>query len=126
MAANLKDTLTSIMGELKRIVSTETVVGQPIECGDKKLVPVSTVMVGFGAGGAEGDDLVKESNYSGGGGGGARVEPIGFIIIEKDKVSFLPTRTGQFEGLIEAIPGFVDKIKQLKANRKESQEGVTD
>ena len=41
------------------------------------------------------------------------MEPVGFIVIEKDTVSFLPTKPGKFEGLIDAIPGVINKVKDM-------------
>ncbi len=119
MSAKLKETLSSIMEELRHIASTETVVGAPISLGNKKVVPVSRIMVGFGVGGTEEGKTGEKENFSGGGAGGARVEPIGFILIEEEKVSFLPTKPGRFEGLIESIPGIVEKIKDLRGDAKD-------
>ena len=48
MSAQLKETLSSIITELKEIASTKTVVGEPIALGSKMVVPVSRIMVGFG------------------------------------------------------------------------------
>ena len=46
MSAQLKETLSSIITELKEIASTKTVVGEPIALGNKMVVPVSRIMVG--------------------------------------------------------------------------------
>ncbi len=119
MPAKLKETLSSIIGELKEIANTETVVGKPVTLGDKMVVPVSRIMVGFGVGGGEGQEEKKKGGFAGGGAGGARIDPIGFIIIDGEKVSFLPTKPGKFEGLIDSIPGIVEKIKGFKADKKE-------
>ncbi len=126
MSTKLKDTLAAIMEQLHKISSTETVVGKPIILGDKKVVPVSRIMVGFGVGGTEEGHARDSENFSGGGAGGARVDPIGFIIIQEDKVSFLPTKPGKFEGLIESIPGIIDTIKNLKGGEKGKDLGKSD
>ena len=114
MPENLKDPLTSIIDELRKISATETVVGKPVGLGDKKVVPVSRITVGFGVGGGEGKSKEKNEQFAGGGGGGARVEPVGFIVMEGDRVSFLPSRADKFDGIIELIPDVVEKF----ANRK--------
>ena len=41
------------MGELHRIVQTQTVIGEPVKAGDLTLIPVSKITFGFGAGGGE-------------------------------------------------------------------------
>jgi uncharacterized spore protein YtfJ len=117
MPNKLKGLLSSIIDELKQISTSETIVGTPIVLGDKSVVPVTRLMVGFGVGGGEGESDTKGQGFGGGGAGGARVEPVGFIVIDGDKVSFLPTKPGKFEGLIEAIPDVFDKIKGFKEDK---------
>jgi uncharacterized spore protein YtfJ len=118
MSAQLKETLSSIIGELKAIASTKTVVGEPLSLDNKMVVPVSRIMVGFGVGGGEGEETDKRGGFAGGGAGGARIDPIGFIIIDEEKISFLPTKPGRFEGFIDSIPGIVEKFKSTKAVKK--------
>jgi len=117
MPNKLNELLSSIIGELKQISTTETIIGEPVTLADKKVVPVSRLMLGFGVGGGEGESEEKGSGFGGGGGGGIRIEPVGFIVIDGDKVSFLPTKPGRFEGLIEAIPGVFDKIKGMRKGK---------
>lgn len=114
MTARLKETIESIIGEIKRIASTESVIGQPINVADKMIIPVSRIMVGFGAGGGEGETDPKKSGYMGGGAGGARIDPIGFIVIYNDTIQFLPVKQGKFENIIDAIPGIVEKFRKKK------------
>ena len=118
MSAQLKETLSSIIGELKAIASTKTVVGEPLSLDNKMVVPVSRIMVGFGVGGGEGEEVKKRGGFAGGGAGGARIDPIGFIIIDEEKISFLPTKPGRFEGFIDSIPGIVEKFKRPKADKR--------
>ena len=128
MPNKLKDLLSSIIGELKEIARTETIVGEPVVFGEKTVVPVSRIMLGFGVGGGEGSSEKQGEGFGGGGGGGARVEPVGFIVIEGEKVSFLPTKPGRFEGLIDAIPDVLNKFKGLKGKggKKEKTRENTD
>ena len=126
MSAQLKETLSSIIGELKAIASTKTVVGEPLTLDNKMVVPVSRIMVGFGVGGGEGEETDKRGGFAGGGAGGARIDPIGFIIIDEEKISFLPTKPGRFEGFIDSIPGIVEKFKRTKADKKEAAEYTKD
>jgi len=66
MPAQLKETLSSIIGELKVIASTKTVVGEPLTLDNKMVVPVSRIMVGFGVGGGEGQEAEKRGGFAGG------------------------------------------------------------
>ncbi|UCG13084.1 MAG: sporulation protein [Deltaproteobacteria bacterium] len=114
MANKLKELLSSIIDELRQIATTETIVGNPVVLGDKNVVPVSRITVGFGVGGGEGESEQKGQGFGGGGGGGARVEPVGFIVIDGDRISFLPTKPGRLEGLIDAVPDFLTKVKAMR------------
>ena len=117
MTENLKDLLSSILGELREIATTETVVGTPVELGDKKVIPISRILVGFGVGGGEGKSKEKEKGFGGAGGGGARVEPVGFIVMDAESISFLPTKAGKIDAIIELIPDVITKIAGEKKTK---------
>ena len=122
MQSKIHELITAIMGELKGIASTETIVGKPVVFGNKSVVPVSKIILGFGVGGGENIKQESNSGFGGGGGGGIRIEPVGFILISDDKVSFLPTAKGKWDNVIEAIPDLITKIKQSK-EEKENKKG---
>jgi uncharacterized spore protein YtfJ len=127
---NVVEILHSVVGELKEMARSESIVGDPITIGDKTVIPVVKMTVGFGAGGGQGEAESKRSGFGGGGGGGVSIEPAAFIIIDKDGISLLPAKKGNWEGLIEAIPGIALKIAQikekLKTDKDSTQEGVPD
>lgn len=122
----------TIVEELRRMASTETVVGKPITVDKKTLVPVIRISVGFGAGGGEGtgETPTAEKRSSGhgegagmGGAGGVRVEPVAFIVMIEDKVSLLPVRGGvaSVERLIESVPDLIEKIAAIREKRGEKK-----
>lgn len=119
MATKVNEMLSSIIGEMKQIAKTETIIGEAVILGEKKVVPVSRVMIGFAIGGGEGESTKKLGGFGGAGGGGVRVDPIGFIVIEDKNVSFLPVKSSKLEGLIEAVPAFIDKFKSDKKGDEE-------
>ena len=45
MPNKLMELLSSIMGELKKISTTETVVGEPVKMADKMIVPVTRITI---------------------------------------------------------------------------------
>jgi uncharacterized spore protein YtfJ len=71
----LKDTAS----ELKGFLSAKNVMGEPVDFGDKLVVPVARYGFGFGAGG--GHD--KDSGAQGAGAGGG-IDPIALVILHKD------------------------------------------
>ena len=114
MSSKINDMLSSIIGKLKEIASTETIIGDSVDLGKKKVIPVSRLSIGFAVGGGEGESAGKSGGLMGAGGGGARVDPIGFILLEDESVSFLPVKPNKIEGLIEAIPAAIEKITEKK------------
>lgn len=113
MANNVVELLQSIVGELKQIASTESIVGEPITIGERTLVPIIRISIGFGAGGGEGSDSQNRGGFGGGGGGGARIEPAAFIVIEPDGISLLPAKPGTIDALVDAVPAVIGKIGKL-------------
>ena len=72
--------LKDLVGELKSIAKTETIVGAPVSAGEYTIIPISRVALGVGAGGGGGDAIAGGEGGAGGdavrgegggGGGGA-------------------------------------------------------
>jgi uncharacterized spore protein YtfJ len=118
MTNNVVDILKAVVGELKDMVNSKTVIGEPITAGDKTLVPVISISVGFGAGGGQKEDPNAAGGFGGGGGAGLKIEPAAFIVLTKDGVSLLPAKRGSWESIIEAIPGAIEKVAKLKESMK--------
>ena len=125
MSNNVVEILRGVVGELSEMARSESIVGEPITIGDKTVIPVVKMSVGFGAGGGQGESEKKGSGFGGGGGGGVMIEPAAFIIIDKDGISLLPARKGSWESLVEAIPGVAVKIAELKDKFKADKETAT-
>ena len=125
MANNVVEILKGVVGELKEMAQSESIIGDPITIGDRTVIPVVKLSVGFGAGGGQGEDEKARSGFGGGGGGGASIEPAAFIIIDKDGIKLLPASKGTWENVIDAIPGIAKKISKLKEKFK-SDKGTND
>ncbi len=117
------EVIRGIVGELKTIASAESIIGEAVTIGDKTVIPVVRVSVGFGAGGGEGTKEKDQSGYGAGGGGGCVVEPAAFIIMDHTGVSLLPAKPGKIDSLVEAIPAVVKKIATLKDKFKKPDDG---
>lgn len=134
MSNNVVDILRGVVAELREIAKSETIIGEPVTAGEKTVIPVVKLMVGFGVGGGEGQKEKEGTGFGGGGGGGARIEPAAFIIIDKDEVKLLPVAKGKLDQVIDAIPGLAKKLSKLKdklmpekeQEGKESEEGEDD
>jgi uncharacterized spore protein YtfJ len=128
MSNNVVDVLKGVVGELKEIAKSETVVGQPIQVGKRTVIPVVKISVGFGAGGGQGEEQEggkPRTGFGGGGGGGARIEPIAFIIIDEKDASILTVGKHKWESVIEAIPGLAKKFGKWAQEFKTDDNGDT-
>ena len=123
MAENnrVSEILKDIVGELKDIASSQTVVGEPITVGDKTVIPVVKISVGFGAGGGQGESPDKGGGFGGGGGGGAKIEPSAFIIMDGDRIQLLSAKQGKLDALVEAVPGLFGKLKDIRDKMKKDK-----
>ncbi|UCD63079.1 MAG: sporulation protein [Candidatus Zixiibacteriota bacterium] len=112
MTNNVVELLKGVVGELREISRSETIIGQPITVGQRTVIPVVKISVGFGAGGGQGEEEKKGSGFGGGGGGGAKIEPAAFIIMDDRGVSLLPAVKGKWGDIIDAIPDFARKFSE--------------
>ena len=120
IVANLAKTT---LEEIEKILTTRTVVGEPITIEGSTLIPLISIGFGFGAGGgsAKGESKQKGEGEGGGTGGGAWVKPIAVVIIDKDGVRVEPIRRGlstMMEKIGDTVPKVVDKIMEKKEERK--------
>ncbi|HET9176939.1 MAG TPA: spore germination protein GerW family protein [Terriglobia bacterium] len=86
-----EEILKGLIGELKDMAKTETIVGAPITMGEYVIVPISRVSLGVGAGGGVGESDGKEkrggSGQGGGGGGGIRVHPVALVAVHGSELT---------------------------------------
>jgi len=120
MVENLAKTT---LEEIEKVLTTRTVVGDPITVEGKTLVPLISVGFGFGAGGGsgKGEANQKGEGEGGGTGGGAWVRPIAVIILDKDGVRVEPIRRGlstTIDKIGETLPKVVDKLIEKREERK--------
>ncbi|HUY99264.1 MAG TPA: spore germination protein GerW family protein [Thermomicrobiaceae bacterium] len=89
------DQIVSRVGEqLPTHVNASTVFGEPVTHGDRTVIPVARVSMGFGFGAGAGqspEGTPGGFGGGGGGGGGAAGEPVGYIEITPTSSRFVPT-----------------------------------
>jgi uncharacterized spore protein YtfJ len=109
--------LKTALDEIEHLMTTKTVVGEPIKIGDNTIVPLVSVAFGFGGGGGTGEDPKKagaKGTGSGAGGGGG-IRPIALVIIDKDgvvRVESVRTSASIVDKLGDAV------VKAVEAGRK--------
>jgi len=110
----VENLVKTTLGEIEKVLSTKTVVGEPITIQGVTLIPLVSVGFGFGAGGGSGKGEAKQKGEGAGGGtgGGAGVKPIAIIVIDKGGVRIEPIKGGiatAIEKIGETVPQMMEK-----------------
>ena len=102
------------IGEIERLLSTKTVVGEPVTVEGNTLIPLVSVGFGFGFGAGEGNDPKKGTGTGGGVAGGGGVKPVALAIVSKDGVRVEPVKGGAIS-LVEKIADVAGKFAPAKS-----------
>jgi len=110
----VENLIKTTLGEIEKVLSTKTVVGEPLTIEGINLIPLISAGFGFGAGGGSGKGEAKQKGEGtgGGAGGGAWVKPVAVIIVSKEGVKVEPimgSLAGAIEKLGETIPQIIEK-----------------
>lgn len=114
------------VGEIERLISARTVVGEPITIEGATIIPLLGIGFWFGAGAVSAKGEVKQKGEGSGGAGGggtsgiAGVKPVAVIIIDKGGVRIEPIKGGlaiALEKIAETIP------QVMRRPGKEKKEG---
>ena len=104
------DLLQANLGEIEKVLSAKTVVGEPTTIGDTMLIPLISVGFFVGAGSAAGTEPKKGGGTGGiGTGGHAGIKPVGMVIIDKSGVRVESVKGG----LASALEKFAETIPQV-------------
>ena len=106
-----QDILKGLIGELKTLAKTETIVGSPFSAGEFTVIPISRVSLGIGAGGGTGGDEKKgPAGEAGGGGGGIRIHPVALVAVRGAELHVhMLGRGAAFTHTVEKMPELVEK-----------------
>ena len=69
----VENLLKTTLGEIERLLTTKTVVGEPIEVEGNTIIPLISIGFGFGAGGGTGKEAKKVETEGYGGGSGVMI-----------------------------------------------------
>jgi len=124
---NISELIEEVTRSLTDAANSEIVVGQTIELGSAKIIPLSRISLGFGGGGGEGDQRFchgqgkKDRHASGkgkggGAGGGAKVRPVAVIIFTEEdvRVETIPDKSSPLDKIFEKIPDLIDLAQKHK------------
>lgn len=120
MANPIEGILGVSMKNIREMVDVDTIIGEPIVRGETTIIPISKVSFGFASGGTDLPTQAAEK-FAGGAGAGVTVKPVAFIVIKADgdvKLLELGSKGSPLDGIMESLPGVVDKIKNSIAEKK--------
>ena len=84
---HVQNLLKTNLEEIERLLSTKTVVGEPIKIEGVTLIPLISIGFGFGAGGGSGQTKPGAGEGQGAGtGGGGGIKPVAVVVISDDGV----------------------------------------
>lgn len=113
------------MEKLREMGDVKTIIGDPITTGDTTIIPVSKVSYGFASGGS---DLPAKQNpkdlFGGGAGAGVTVQPIAFLVINKEgnvRLIQITESNDTISNAIRSVPEVIDKISEMVKNHKENK-----
>jgi sporulation protein YtfJ len=120
------------MQSIKEMVDVNTILGDPVETPDGSvIVPISRVSFGFAAGGSQFEanrmkskekekDRNQESEagpelpFGGGSGAGININPVAFLVVNKDQTKLLPVESNVLvDRILDTAPQLLDKLHQF-------------
>lgn len=127
--------LNMVSNELTEAAQSDVVVGEAIDLGAVKIVPLSRLSLGMGLGAGEGEGEIhtnggrsRKKARSGRGKGrgglsgvGAKVRPVGVAIFSEDGVKVLPI--ADKKGILDKIFDKVPKVMELVEKHMDRREG---
>lgn len=117
---NIGDVVSSLMGGMEKVLSSKTVVGQPIVVGDTTLIPL--VDVSFGVATASTNNDNKTTN-NGAGGMGGKVSPTAVLVIHDGTTRMVSVKNQDaLTKVIDMLPEVINKITKKKSGEVSDEE----
>ena len=122
MAENFEQTVEALVNGLESHLSTKTIIGEPIYCGDTVIFPMADVSFGVAAG-----SFVQEKKNNGAGGVGAKVTPSAVLILNKGTSKVVNIKDkDSINKLIDMIPDLTTKLTELFNKDKQSTTDIVE
>ena len=121
MGISLNNNIDALFSRMEGFVSSETVVGQPVNIGGVIIVPLVDLAFGLAAGSSENDEDKKKKD-SGMGGLGAKVTPSAVLVIMNGTVQLVNVKNqDSMNKLIDMVPGVLSKFNLDKFFKKDEK-----
>ena len=119
---NLNNTVKALFEGMDGLVSSKTVVGEPIHVGDTIVIPLVDVSFGVGAGA-----FSKDRKDNGAGGLGGKIQPTAVLVISDGKTKMISVKNQDIATkVVDLIPEIVDKFTAKKEEPEVDLEELID
>lgn len=110
--------------KIRSMVDTDTMIGNPISCGEGiTVIPISKISVGFASGGSDLPTRTNKEYFAGGAGAGMSVKPVGFLVVNHGEVRMVQMSEkggDSASAIMDKIPELLDKVgSMLSKDKKE-------
>ena len=105
-----------IFEDFRKMVTTESVVGQPIYLGDATIIPFVDISFGFGTG--------SHGGTATGGAGGGKMTPTAVLIMKGERVELFSIKNATANGTVDKVLNMVPEVISHFTKKKEKKEEV--
>ena len=112
---SFNEAVSTMFKGMDGIMSTKTVVGEPIHVDDTIIIPLADVSFGMGAGSFE-----REKNDTGGGGIGGKVQPVAVLVISDGTTKMVSLKNNDgVSKVLDMVPDIMNKVTSGFGKKKE-------
>ena len=116
----LESLIKTTLSEIEKMLSTKTVVGEPITVEGNTIIPLVSIGFGFGGGGGKGSGQKDKGEGIGAGTGGAgSVKPVGVVIVSKEGVRLETVKGPTLSASLAQVAGEAMSRREKKEAKKE-------
>ncbi|MEJ2110740.1 MAG: spore germination protein GerW family protein, partial [Acidobacteriota bacterium] len=107
---NIENIIKSTLGEIEKLLSTKSVIGEPVTLEGVTVIPLIQLGFGFGigsgGGGGKGSKSAEGEGSGSGVGAGGGVKPVAMIVIDKESARVVPVtrKSSVIEKMGDVIP----------------------
>ena len=117
----VKNLIKACLEEVERILTTKTVVSDPITVEGNTIIPLVSIGFGFGGGGGSGTGPKEKGEGTGGcTGGGGGIKPVAVIVVNKDGVRVEPIK-GTMASLGQTMADIAGKVVEKRGEKKQKE-----
>lgn len=108
---NTKEIMEGIFRGMDGLISSKTVVGEPITVGETTLIPLMEVSMGMGAGAFAQDKAAKGRGNAGAGALSSRIVPTAMLLLQDGKCKLINIKNQDtMTKLLDMLPDLIERI----------------